>query len=70
MGSVYRSPGGYVTEFNEELIVLLTILSTNRSRIIKRGDFNIDLSKTGDHGPSQDFINIAIINYPARITNH
>ena len=77
LGSVYRPPGGSVTEFNEELIVLLTSLLKKRSRIIIGGDFNIDLLKTGDHDPSQDFINIMnsesflpTINYPTRITNH
>src|SRR6218665_1213681 len=77
LGSVYRPPGGSITEFNEELTVLLTSLSKKRSRIIIGGDFNIDLLKTGDHDPSQDFINIMnsesflpTINYPTRITNH
>ena len=77
IGCVYRPPASDFTQFNSNISSLLGLLETGNSKsmtVIMAGDFNIDLIKTGSHGPSDEFANnllshtfLPTISVPTRI---
>ena len=54
IGVVYRPPGGNMGGFGEEMARVLTLLWGTNSYVL--GDFNVDLLKSGSHGPTSDFL--------------
>ena len=78
LGCVYRPPGTDLSLFNSSLLILLALLETGKSKsmtVLIIGDFNIDLIKAGNHGPSDDFANnlqmhsyLPTISVPTRLT--
>ena len=75
IGVIYRPPGQSLPEFNDDLSILISILSKTKRNLILLRDFNIDLLKIATNGPTQTFMNILtaefiapVINCPTRIT--
>ena len=54
VGAVYRPPGGNIKGFSDEMARVLGKLRGVEGYIM--GDFNVDLIKTGTHGPTSDFL--------------
>ena len=54
VGVVYRPPGGEMGVFNTEMARVLTLLRGTDAYVM--GDFNVDLLKSGVHGPTSDFL--------------
>lgn len=76
LGVVYRAPGQPVQQFNEEFDQLLSDLTASKRDIFLMGDFNIDLLKHNEHGPTNTFLNTVTSHYflptilrPTRITD-
>src|SRR6218665_2648703 len=75
IGVIYRPPGQSLSDFNDEISILVSVLSKSKRNLILVGDFNIDLLKISTNGPTQTFMNILtaefiapVINCPTRIT--
>ena len=74
IGVVYRPPGAGVGDFNARMAQVLTGLRGVNGYIL--GDFNVDLIKTGTHGPTSDFLGgfssggfYPLISLPTRLTD-
>src|SRR6218665_3180870 len=75
IGVIYRPPGQSLSGFNDEISILVSVLSKSKRNLILVGDFNIDLLKISTNGPTQTFMNILtaefmapVINCPTKIT--
>lgn len=76
IGVIYRLPGQSLLDFNCEIGELFPLLKKCKRRVILIGDFNIDLLKLREHGPTQSFFNLLAADYcapaitcPTRITD-
>ena len=74
VGVVYRPPGGDVGVFNTEMARVLAGMRGMDGYIM--GDFNVDLIRTGTHGPTSDFLEgfstggfYPLISLPTRLTD-
>ena len=54
IGAVYRPPGGSIQGFNVKMARILARLRGVEGYVM--GDFNVDLIKTGTHGPTSDYL--------------
>lgn len=77
VGAIYRPPGLSLIEFNDDFFQLIPKLSGDRHQLILLGDYNIDMLKVNNHGPTMDFLNslssffiTPIINCPTRVTEN
>ena len=76
VGSMYRPPGADVSDFNSEILDILTAVNVSKSKlIIIAGDYNLDLLKAESHVSTGEFLNLLfsysfmpMIRYPTRIT--
>ena len=74
IGVVYRPPGGEIAGFNAEMARVLDRLEGVNGYVM--GDFNVDLIKSGTHGPTSDFLGgftsrsfFPLISLPTRMTD-
>ena len=60
IGCIYRPPGTDISMFNDLLVPILETINSKRRPLLTflTGDFNIDLIKSSNHSPSEDFLNI------------
>jgi Reverse transcriptase (RNA-dependent DNA polymerase)/Endonuclease-reverse transcriptase len=77
MGCLYRPPNTDLISFNTNMSKILRILEKERNKVlIITGDFNLDLIKCSDHGPTSLFVDLLAgfsllpcITKPTRITD-
>ena len=74
VGVVYRPPGGDIAGFNGKMAGVLAKLRGTNAYIT--GDFNVDLLKSGTHGPTSDFLGeftsggfYPLVSLPTRLTD-
>ena len=74
IGTVYRPPGGDMTEFNKEVDQILS--QTRGMNAYIMGDFNVDILKSSMHKPTDEYLEgfyskgfYPLISLPTRITD-
>ena len=76
IGCIYRPPGGDPSSFTDALAAILNGNKRKYKASLLTGDFNLDLLKSSQHLPTQDFVDmlasssyIPSITKPTRITD-
>ena len=74
IGTVYRPPGGDMTEFNREVDRILSQVRGMNAYVM--GDFNVDILKSSTHRPTDEYLQgfytrgfYPLITLPTRITD-
>ena len=74
IGTIYRPPGGDLTEFSREIDQILS--KTRGLDVYILGDFNVDIIKSSTHRPTNEYVQgfytrgfYPIISLPTRITD-
>ena len=62
VGTVYRPPGGSISQFNDSLDTVLSAVKCSRNKIFLAGDFNINLLNHDSHCETDTFLNLMYSN--------
>jgi len=62
IGTVYRPPGGSISQFNDSLDAVLSAVKCSRNKIFLAGDFNINVLNHDSHCETDAFLNLMYSN--------